>query len=685
MKQKLLKTIALGLMAMVGVNAWAEDWTLDAEIYGRTNRTVENETVTYSWNSGWPKSPSSTNNTFNAKVSNTGMFVLQKYTVNNLSAVKTLKITLTGHKDHGSDALAIWSYGSSNPWPKSDNAAAVATAVNEIVGVSLNTTDGTVKTPLVSGTSTKSAVDTDYRACVYTISGDQLNILKNAADDNTFVLLITNQTSEIATNGNERKFYSSGHATESYRPTLTVTYDKVGVAYGDGTKMNYSSFESARSAVASAAQDATITVMEDQNITSRVNAITGKTVSVVAGVDGVTLTNTASNTLSFLANNSNAGTLNVGSADHTMVIKNGSSTTNSVIEVSEGNAAAIVNVTNVTFKDISSSSTFGLMKTNNSSGKLTLKDVTFDGCTASATDAGIIFCNANGMVTLSGNLTFTNCTGHNFRVKGRMEESEFTPSQVMTVYNEGIALGASAVIKMTPANTAYYTMVNENRCLVGKGNNNNEELVVSEAYTLSVSDANAATLIIPFATTIPDGATCYTLTYSSGDDITATPVETTLPANTPVLVTATDSSEGTKYKFNASTRATLADPASTSVDEATRTSGVLIGNYAESFYAPVNSYILTNHSGSVAFRKVANADKNLVKPYRAYMSVTTPIQSAPAFFGIDFGTDGTTAIKAVEKPVVDDGEIYNLQGVRMTGSNLPKGIYVKNGKKFVVK
>ncbi|MBQ2209344.1 MAG: hypothetical protein II404_05210, partial [Prevotella sp.] len=125
--------------------------------------------------------------------------------------------------------------------------------------------------------------------------------------------------------------------------------------------------------------------------------------------------------------------------------------------------------------------------------------------------------------------------------------------------------------------------------------------------------------------------------------------------------------------------------ASTSVDEATRTSGVLIGNYAESFYAPVNSYILTNHSGSVAFRKVANADKNLVKPYRAYMSVTTPIQSAPAFFGIDFGTDGTTAIKAVEKPVVDDGEIYNLQGVRMTGSNLPKGIYVKNGKKFVVK
>ncbi len=29
--------------------------------------------------------------------------------------------------------------------------------------------------------------------------------------------------------------------------------------------------------------------------------------------------------------------------------------------------------------------------------------------------------------------------------------------------------------------------------------------------------------------------------------------------------------------------------------------------------------------------------------------------------------------------------IYNLQGVRMNGNNLPAGIYVKNGKKFIVK
>lgn len=72
MKQNLLKTIALGLLAMVGVNAWADDWTLDNESYGRTNLSES----TYSWNSGWPKSASSTNNTFNCNIKNTGMFVL---------------------------------------------------------------------------------------------------------------------------------------------------------------------------------------------------------------------------------------------------------------------------------------------------------------------------------------------------------------------------------------------------------------------------------------------------------------------------------------------------------------------------------------------------------------------------------------------------------------------------------
>ena len=71
-RETYLKGLLAFLLLMVGANpSWADDWTLDAEIYGRTNLSE----TTYSWNSGWPKSPSSTNNTFNCNIRKTGMFI----------------------------------------------------------------------------------------------------------------------------------------------------------------------------------------------------------------------------------------------------------------------------------------------------------------------------------------------------------------------------------------------------------------------------------------------------------------------------------------------------------------------------------------------------------------------------------------------------------------------------------
>ena len=45
----------------------------------------------------------------------------------------------------------------------------------------------------------------------------------------------------------------------------------------------------------------------------------------------------------------------------------------------------------------------------------------------------------------------------------------------------------------------------------------------------------------------------------------------------------------------------------------------------------------------------------------------------------------TSGITEVTADVVSSDAVYNLQGVRMNGKNLPAGIYVKNGKKFAVK
>ncbi len=671
MKQKLLKTLVLGVLLLGGANgAWADGITPTLDVFYRTNNTNDGWN-TNKWNDkSYPITGSAAGDIEFAAHHSARMFVLQKYTVEHLDAVKSLTLTLTGSS--GTDALAIWAFDT-NDWTESTDASTLASKVENIVGLALGSNSGSAKTTyLKNEQNTKTTVATGINACTFVINGTALETLKANASDNTFTLLITNKVGEI-TAGSDRKFYSSGHSTESYRPTLTVTYDAVGVTYGDGTMANYSTFETARSAVASAAKDATITVMEDQNITNRVNAISDKVLNIVAAKDGITLTNTMSNQLSFLANGSCKGTINVGSAAHSMIIKNTSETTNAIVEVSGTDANAIVNIKNVTFKDITSSNTSGLIKTNDNKAKVTLTDVTFDGCKASATDAGIIFSNANGMVTLSGNLTFSDCTGHHFRVKGRLEESSFNANQVYTIYNESINLGSSAVINMNAANRDKYELVNENRCLVGKGNTgtNNEELVVSEAYTLSVSAANASTLIIPFATTIPDGVEAYTLTYSSGDYVTATPVTTTLPANTPVLINATGSAEGIKYKFNANARATSATPASTSESH---TVGALTGVYAETT-VPNGSYILTNHSTGVGFRKAVATSK--VAAYHAYLTASSPSHELSIVFG-----DDVTAIKNI-KVGSEDNVYYDLQGHRVLYPK--KGLYIVNGKKVIIK
>ena len=666
MKQKLLKTIGLALLCVVGAsNAWAQtNISPTSDMFFRTSLSNS----TYSWSSGYPKANGfglGTNTDEMAGNHRAGMFVLQKYEVANLAAAKSIVLHL--HRVSGGDAIAVWVF-STNDWSQSSDASTMATAVNTIVGLDLNKTGTPSNTPLVNGGSNND--DSQF-----TISGDNLTTLKNAATydgtTGTFTLLLTNKTADMSnSSSSDRKFYGSSTSTEANRPYIAVTYDVAGVTTAT-SKTNYSSINSAISALPTDV-DATLTIMESGNFSNRINAVSGHTLNVVAGVDNVTITNDGSNALSFLANATQNGTLNIGSADHALTVVNKNSTTNNVVELSGSNASAVINITNVTFSNITSSNASGIIKANGtgSVGVLTLTDVTFNNCTVSAANAGLIHCTTNDKVAISGSLTITNCSGNDFNLKGRINESSFTPSKTYTIYSDNISLGQSAVTKMNAANRGNYRLVNADRCVVGKGNSSNEELVVSEAYTLSVSAANAATLIIPFATTIPDGVACYTLTYSSGDAVTATPVETTLAANTPVLVNAT---EGT-YKFNASMRATSSTAAST---EGTHTVGALTGVYTE-MTPGTGHYILTNHSGKVGFRKTVATSK--VAAYRAYLTAGS---SAPDFLNIDFDGNTTGLDEKVAVKKNTDGQYYNLNGQRV--QNPTKGLYIVNGKKVIIK
>lgn len=79
----------------------------------------------------------------------------------------------------------------------------------------------------------------------------------------------------------------------------------------------------------------------------------------------------------------------------------------------------------------------------------------------------------------------------------------------------------------------------------------------------------------------------------------------------------------------------------------------------------------------------AKANGNKTKGFRAYFAIPKSASASALRVVID-GT--ATSIKNIDSEVVEsNAPVYNLQGQRVNGNNLTPGIYVKAGKKFVVK
>lgn len=84
-----------------------------------------------------------------------------------------------------------------------------------------------------------------------------------------------------------------------------------------------------------------------------------------------------------------------------------------------------------------------------------------------------------------------------------------------------------------------------------------------------------------------------------------------------------------------------------------------------------------------AGNKIYKAGTGKTKGFRAYFA----IPKSAAASALRVVIDGTaTSIKNIDSEVVEsNAPVYNLQGQRVNGNNLTPGIYVKAGKKFVVK
>lgn len=94
-------------------------------------------------------------------------------------------------------------------------------------------------------------------------------------------------------------------------------------------------------------------------------------------------------------------------------------------------------------------------------------------------------------------------------------------------------------------------------------------------------------------------------------------------------------------------------------------------------------YKLAIKNGNVGFYwgKADGAAFEMTKPSTAYLTVPQSISVQGFVLNLEEGE--TTGIATVVTN--EDAPIYNLQGIRMNGKNLPKGIYIQGGKKFMVK
>lgn len=119
-------------------------------------------------------------------------------------------------------------------------------------------------------------------------------------------------------------------------------------------------------------------------------------------------------------------------------------------------------------------------------------------------------------------------------------------------------------------------------------------------------------------------------------------------------------------------------------DDKENTNGMThYGSYKNPTVVPADSYILHN-SGDMVHTAV---DHKNIKSYRTWLRETTP-SGETLQMRVEQNDGPSTGIKVIEETAKNANAVYNVSGIRMNGNNtdnLPKGVYIINNKKVVIK
>lgn len=196
-------------------------------------------------------------------------------------------------------------------------------------------------------------------------------------------------------------------------------------------------------------------------------------------------------------------------------------------------------------------------------------------------------------------------------------------------------------------------------------------VTLHQAVGIDAGDQNIATFSAPFATVVPEGVTAYVV-YEAGNTAKMTEFATAgqaIPANTGVLLYGT-ASEALMVPATSETQADLNG----------QTNRLAHSAGADKNMSEVaNAYILGKHADTnkVAFYRCSGGTLTMNK---AYLDLGT--QGAAAL-EIDFGGE-TTGLTNLNVATEKASPVFDLSGRRVTNV-LKGGLYIQNGKKFIVK
>ena len=299
----------------------------------------------------------------------------------------------------------------------------------------------------------------------------------------------------------------------------------------------------------------------------------------------------------------------------------------------------------------------GCLKVGNTGGgTATSPSFTLDGTTSfsfdiapwlSPSDFGV----ENGTITVTlTNATFNGGSNYiSFNTREELTAWQFTNKQYDIT-------GTGESVKITFSGDARFFLDN---VVVGGGAQPAHDI------SLKFSDAGyltwVATADIDFAQT--DGVAAYKITEATPKKITMVEVDK-VPKGAAVML------KGSGTKTLKRTTEEVAELSDNKMKACT--DGLVTGN--GNGVTNTDVYVLGNGKSGLGFYML----KGTLQAGKGYLKVSEE-GNAKDFIGFEI----TTGVKTIEIKDDDDAAIYNLQGIRV--AHPQKGIYVKNGKKYVIK